>query len=82
MCIVPAILYLDKMSIMFIMPPRNPMDVAKSTGTLATLFPGRLRVCPAVGWMKDEYDVYGVDFHTRGRRCDEMIEVLDNALMN
>lgn len=60
----------------FILPPRNPIDVAKATGTLATLAPGRLRVCPAVGWMKDEFDVYGVDFHKRGKRTDEMIEVL------
>jgi alkanesulfonate monooxygenase SsuD/methylene tetrahydromethanopterin reductase-like flavin-dependent oxidoreductase (luciferase family) len=26
--------------------------------------------------MKDEFDIYGVDFHTRGKRMDEMIEVL------
>ncbi len=26
--------------------------------------------------MKDEFDVLGVDFHTRGRRFDECIEVL------
>jgi len=60
----------------FIGPARNPMEVAKASGTLATFAPDRLRVCPAVGWMKDEFDVYGVDFHTRGRRLDEMIEVL------
>ena len=60
----------------FIGPARNPIDVAKATGTLATFAPGRLRVCPAVGWMKEEFDVYGVDFHSRGRRMDEMIEVL------
>jgi probable F420-dependent oxidoreductase len=60
----------------FVMPTRNPIEVAKATGTLATLAPGRLRVCPAVGWMKEEFDVYGVDFHTRGRRTDEMMTVL------
>lgn len=60
----------------FIGPVRNPIDIAKSTGTLETLAPGRLRVCPAVGWMKEEFDVYGVDFHKRGKRMDETIEVL------
>jgi len=55
---------------------RNPIEIAKATGTLETLAPGRLRFCPAVGWMKDEFDVYGVDFHTRGRRLDETIQVL------
>jgi len=60
----------------FVLPPRNPIDIAKATGTLAALAPGRLVFCPAVGWMKEECDVYGVDFHTRGRRSDEMIAVL------
>ena len=60
----------------YIMAPRNPIEVAKATGTLATLAPGRLTVCPAVGWMKDEFDVYGVEFHKRGKRTDEMIDVL------
>lgn len=64
------------MQSIFIMPPRNPIEIAKATGTLATLAPDRLRICPAVGWMKEEFDVYGVDFHKRGRRTDEMIAVL------
>lgn len=64
------------MQSIFIMAPRNPIEVAKATGTLATMAPDRLRICPAVGWMKEEFDVYGVDFKTRGRRTDEMIEVL------
>lgn len=64
------------MQSIFVMPPRNPIDIAKATGTLATFAPGRLLLCPAVGWMKEECDVYGVDFHTRGRRIDEMIDVI------
>jgi probable F420-dependent oxidoreductase len=64
------------MQSIFILPPRNPIDVAKAAGTLAAFAPGRLRLCPAVGWMKEECDIYGVDFHTRGRRADEMIEVI------
>lgn len=64
------------MQSIFVLPPRNPIEVAKATGTLAALAPDRLMVCPAVGWMKEECDIYGVDFHTRGRRADEMIAVL------
>jgi probable F420-dependent oxidoreductase len=64
------------MQSIFVLPPRNPIDVAKATGTLAAFAPGRLYLCPAVGWMKEECDIYGVDFHTRGRRTDEMIEVI------
>ena len=29
-----------------------------------------------MGWIKEEYDLLGIDFHTRGRRLDETIEVL------
>lgn len=64
------------MQSVYILPARNPIEVAKATGTLAAFAPGRLRLCPAVGWMKEEFNVYGVDFHTRGRRADEMIDVL------
>jgi len=60
----------------YLLAARNPVEVAKSTGTLATLSNHRLTLCCAVGWMKEEFDVYGVDFHSRGRRTDEAIEVL------
>jgi alkanesulfonate monooxygenase SsuD/methylene tetrahydromethanopterin reductase-like flavin-dependent oxidoreductase (luciferase family) len=55
---------------------RHPVEVAKATGTLATLSNHRLALCCSVGWMKEEFDVFGVDFHTRGRRMDESIGVL------
>ena len=29
-----------------------------------------------VGWMKEEFDIYGVDFRKRGKITDEMLEVL------
>jgi alkanesulfonate monooxygenase SsuD/methylene tetrahydromethanopterin reductase-like flavin-dependent oxidoreductase (luciferase family) len=29
--------------------------------------------------MKEEYDAFGVDFHTRGRRLDECLDVLERA---
>jgi len=29
-----------------------------------------------VGWCREEFDLAGQDFHTRGRRTDEMVEVL------
>lgn len=60
----------------YLLAARHPVEVAKATGTLATLSNHRLKLCCAVGWMKEEFDVYGVDFHTRGKRTDEAIEVL------
>lgn len=64
------------MQSIFLLAARNPIEVAKSTGTLSVLSGDRLALCCAVGWMKEEFDIYGVDFHTRGRRTDEAIAVL------
>ena len=53
---------------------RNPFEVARAIGTLDILSGGRVALGAGTGWMKDEYDLYGVDFATRGQRMDEMIE--------
>ena len=60
----------------YVLPVRNPHEVARSTATLAILSGGRFVLGVGVGWMKEEFDIYGVDFRSRGRRTDEMIEVL------
>lgn len=60
----------------FVLPLRHPVDVAKSAGTLALLSGGRFLLGAGTGWMKEEFDVYGVDFRSRGRRMDECIAVM------
>ena len=60
----------------YVLPARNPHEVARATATLAILSGGRFILGVGVGWMKEEFDIYGVDFHRRGKRTDEMIEVL------
>jgi probable F420-dependent oxidoreductase len=37
---------------------------------------GRLRLGIGIGWNYVEYEALGEDFHTRGRRAEEQIEVL------
>jgi alkanesulfonate monooxygenase SsuD/methylene tetrahydromethanopterin reductase-like flavin-dependent oxidoreductase (luciferase family) len=59
-----------------VLPLRNPHEVARAGATLAVLSDNRFILGVGVGWMKEEFDIYGVDFHTRGRRTDETIEVL------
>ena len=51
-------------------------EVARATGTLAILSNNRFILGVGIGWMKDEFDIYGVDFHTRGKRFDEQLDVL------
>ena len=60
----------------YVLPLRNVFEVARATGTLAILSSNRFILGAGTGWMKDEFDIYGVDFHTRGKRLDEMLEVL------
>ncbi len=63
-------------TLVYVLPLRDPFDVAKSVGTAALLSNGRLMLGAGAGWMKEEYDAVGIDFRTRGKRFDEMIEVM------
>jgi probable F420-dependent oxidoreductase len=60
----------------YVLPLRNVFEVARATGTLAILSNNRFILGAGIGWMKDEFDIYGVDFHTRGKRFDDMLDVL------
>ena len=62
--------------LVYILPLRNPFEVAKATSTLAVLSGDRFAMGCGAGWMKEEFEQLGIDFHTRGKRLDEMIEVL------
>ena len=55
---------------------RSPYQVAKSVGTAAVLSGGRVRLGVGVGWCREEFDLLGQDFGTRGRRTDEALDLL------
>lgn len=54
----------------------RPVELAQRLATLDVLSRGRLIVGLSVGWSKDEHDQMDVDFHTRGRRMDELVAAL------
>lgn len=56
---------------------RSPYQVAKSVGTAAVLSGGRVRLGVGVGWCREEFDLLGQDFATRGRRTDEALDLVD-----
>ena len=60
----------------YIAPARDLFTVAKSVGTAAYISHDRVRLGVGVGWCKEEFELAGQDFHTRGKRTDEMIEVM------
>ena len=60
----------------YIAPLRHPLVVAKAVATASAISQGRVALGAGVGWAKEEYDQLGENFHTRGARLDEMIEIL------
>lgn len=60
----------------FVLAMRNPLLAAKAISTAAVLSRGRVVLTVGVGWSNIEYTLAGQDFRTRGRRTDEMIEIL------
>ena len=60
----------------YVLPLRNPFVVAKAVSTAAVMSGDRVTLGVGVGWMKDEFDLLGQSFRNRGRRMDEMIEVM------
>lgn len=62
-----------------IMPLIHPLSVARVAATAEALAPGRIVLGVGAGWMREEYDVFGVDFRSRGRRLEEGIEILRAA---
>ena len=60
-----------------IMPLRNPVALAHASATLDRLSGGRFVLgVGAGGESKATFDAYGVPMNERGRRCDEMLELM------
>jgi probable F420-dependent oxidoreductase len=60
----------------YVAPARDLFTVAKQVSTAAVISRDRVTMGVGVGWCAEEFEQTGQDFHTRGRRLDEMIPVL------
>ena len=55
---------------------RSPFQVAKSVGTAAVLSGNRVTLGVGIGWCREEFELLGQDFRTRGRRTDEALALM------
>ena len=60
----------------FVLPMRNPFLVAKAISTAAVISNNRVTPAFGVGWSRDEYELMQQEFGSRGKRADEMVEIL------
>jgi probable F420-dependent oxidoreductase len=59
-----------------ILPLQHPMVTAKALSTIDWMSGGRAMVTLAVGWLRQEFDLLGVDFSQRGAMADEYVEAI------
>ena len=60
----------------YVLPMRTPFHVAKVVATAAALSGGRVALGIGMGWMEEEFALLEQPFARRGKRADEMLEVL------
>ena len=55
---------------------RDPFTVARATAAAALFTNNRVACGVSAGWIKEEFDAAGIDFKSRGRRLDEVIQCM------
>lgn len=55
---------------------RNPFQVAKTVGTAAVLSGDRVSLGVGIGWCREEFELLGASFGTRGKRTDEGLSLM------
>lgn len=58
------------------LPWYSPVLLARQLTTLDVLSNGRLQAGFGIGWSKDEYEVAGTAWETRGKRFEEALQIL------
>lgn len=60
----------------FVLPMRHPVLAAKTIATASVISGGRLVLGVGAGWMREEFELVGAEFRRRGRRMEEMVELM------
>lgn len=53
-----------------------PYQLARTLATADVVSGGRIEMAVGVGWLREEFDILGVDWRTRGKRTNEAMAVL------
>ncbi|MBK6438668.1 MAG: TIGR03619 family F420-dependent LLM class oxidoreductase [Candidatus Microthrix sp.] len=59
---------------------RHPLLMAKTVGSAAAMFPGRIELGVGLSWIPEEFAWLGQDMSTRGVRLDEQVDVMRKVL--
>ncbi len=59
-----------------IVPMHNPIELAKQVAEVDQLSGGRFVFGVGVGWFEEEFEVLGQNFHNRGARTDEALDLM------
>jgi len=60
----------------YLLPLRHPLETARTAVTLDLLSGGRLSLGVGAGWLQEEFEAVGIDFHSRAGRLREGVRVL------
>jgi alkanesulfonate monooxygenase SsuD/methylene tetrahydromethanopterin reductase-like flavin-dependent oxidoreductase (luciferase family) len=64
------------MSNIYLAALRDPFTAAKAVSTAAVFNEGRIACGVAAGWIREEYELLGIDFDSRGRRLDDLLAAM------
>lgn len=67
---------LQFLTTIYVLPMRDSFNAAKAISTAAYLSNNRIIMGVGIGWQKTEFELTGHDFHTRGKRTDEQLDVM------
>jgi probable F420-dependent oxidoreductase len=67
---------LELVTSVIILPQRQTALMAKQAAEVDVLTGGKLRLGVGIGWNAVEYEALGMDFHNRGRRLEEQIQLM------
>jgi probable F420-dependent oxidoreductase len=61
-----------------IVPLHDPFHLARSLMTIDVFSNGRFELGIGTGWLKEEFDILGLDFASRGKRLEESLDIMES----